>query len=150
MLEKRFLWFLDVATFLRVRYLVGAYWASLTDRVLETDDAVLCLAPLPREEGSDNAPPSSSSAAAAAAAAALGLDPVVAAARAAAATAAAAAAEAASLAASRHGPANLSLGAVSLECCDAAAFDRHVAALAALQVPEPSVLPLSRPQSILI
>jgi hypothetical protein len=134
MLEKRFLWFLDVATFLRVRYLVGAYWASLTDRVLETDDAVLCLAPLPRAEGSDNAPPSSSSAAAAAA---LGLDPVV------------AAAEAASLAASRHGPANLSLGAVSLECCDAAAFDRHVAALAALQVPEPSVLPLSRPQSIL-
>jgi len=148
MLEKRFLWFLDVATFLRVRYLVGAYWASLTDRVLETDDAVLCLAPLPREEGSDNASPSSSSSAAAAAAA-LGLDPVVAAARAAAATAAAAAAEAASRAASRHGPANLSRGAVSLECCDAAAFDRHVAALAALQVPEPSLQPLSRPLSLL-
>ena len=45
LLAKRLLWYVDVATFLRVRYSCNAYWAEASDRVLEKDvEQVLAIA----------------------------------------------------------------------------------------------------------
>ena len=45
LLAKRLLWYVDVATFLRVRYSCNAYWAEASDRVLEKDvEHVLAIA----------------------------------------------------------------------------------------------------------
>ena len=45
LLAKRSLWYVDVASFLRVRYSCNAYWAEATDRVLEKDvEQVLSVA----------------------------------------------------------------------------------------------------------
>lgn len=45
LLAKRLLWYVDVATFLRVRYSCNAYWAEASDRVLEKDvEQVLTIA----------------------------------------------------------------------------------------------------------